>query len=339
MTHANEILQFILDEYGNKIPSHICFHFELAGDILRPSTLQLIEKMPKGYIQLEIGMQSFSEKTLEAVHRKTNIPLLCENIQSLVSFGNHHLHIDLIAGLPEETLEIFQESFHIAYELKASMLQLGFLKVLQGSHIGNNPDKFPCEYDKMPPYQVISTPWLSKEDIFILEQVEDSVDRLYNSGRFTLTLDYVLSVCGLRPYDLMAYTGKTLCFTTSPSLDEYIDAIFRIFSQLPHVDGQILRDFLVLDRVETNSTGNLPKSLMIQDPMLRKLKIFLENGEDTATPKGGKRFVGILYGRNQGVYVDYPEKSQSKQHFFQRYVSHFVDLSPLLCEEESSQPT
>lgn len=329
VTHANAILEFILEHYGTKIPTSVCFHFELAGDILKESTLELLGKMPDGYVQLEIGMQSFCEETLKAVGRTTNISLLVENIKKLVALKNHHLHIDLIAGLPLEDLKEFKNSFNTGYLLGADMLQLGFLKVLQGSKIGENPTEFPCEYSKKPPYQVISTPWMSEEDFALLDGIEDCVDRLYNSGRFTRTLDYLLEKTTLSPFDLYAQISQALPEEKISSLDGFVDEIYRICGKLPEVSTEVLRDKLMLDRVETNSTGNIPKSLMIQDPNLRKLKVALEKNPQTACPDHGKRFVGILYSEKLGVYVDYPLKSTKGQHFSQRFVSQFVSLDIL----------
>lgn len=110
--HANAILAFILKHYGRDIPAGVCFHFELAGDILREETFALLEQAPPGAFQLEIGMQSFCEKTLAAVRRKTDTGVLKQNIRRLVAMGNMHVHIDLIAGLPHEDLRTFGESFN-----------------------------------------------------------------------------------------------------------------------------------------------------------------------------------------------------------------------------------
>ena len=98
--HANAILQFLLEHYGKEIPAGTRFHFEIAGDILREDTLELLGRMPPGAVQLEIGMQSFCEKTLAAVRRQTDVARLRQNISRLAGYGNLHLHIDLIAGLP-----------------------------------------------------------------------------------------------------------------------------------------------------------------------------------------------------------------------------------------------
>ncbi|MBR5473344.1 MAG: B12-binding domain-containing radical SAM protein, partial [Clostridia bacterium] len=157
---ANEILLFIKENYGTKIPSGVCFHFEIAGDILHEETLAILKEMPHSAVQLEIGMQSFNEQTLKTINRKTDTQKLIKNIKTLLSFQNMHIHIDLIAGLTGEDLQSFKNSFNIGYNLKAHMLQMGFLKLLYGSDMREHTDKYPCDFSDTPPYEVTSTPWL-----------------------------------------------------------------------------------------------------------------------------------------------------------------------------------
>ena len=128
-----EILLFIKENYGKAIPSDVCFHFEIAADIMSEELFEIIAEMPVGSVQFEVGIQSFNENTLRKINRKTNLQKVRENVKRLLSFGNCHIHIDLIAGLPEEDFESFRSSFNTAYSLKANMLQLGFLKILYGS--------------------------------------------------------------------------------------------------------------------------------------------------------------------------------------------------------------
>ena len=166
---ANEIFQFIKDNYGTKIPVGVCFHFEIAGDILHEETLKILSEMPHRSVQLEIGMQSFNEQTLRLINRKTDIKKLIKNIKTLLSFNNMHIHIDLIAGLTGENFESFKNSFNTGYNLHAHMLQMGFLKLLYGSDMRENSDKYPCEYSDKPPYEVTSTPWLTAAEILKLK--------------------------------------------------------------------------------------------------------------------------------------------------------------------------
>lgn len=153
--------------------------------------------MPIGAVQLEIGMQSFNEEVLKNINRKTDTKKLIENIKKLISFNNMHIHIDLIAGLTGEDLESFKNSFNIGYSLKAHMLQMGFLKLLYGADMRENSEKYPCTFNLEPPYEVTSTPYLSSDEIKMLKNCEDALDRLYNSGRFLFTLEYLTEEVGI----------------------------------------------------------------------------------------------------------------------------------------------
>jgi radical SAM superfamily enzyme YgiQ (UPF0313 family) len=306
--HANEILKFILEHYGKEILPGICFHFEIAGDILQEKTFTLLEQMPVGAVQLEIGIQSFNEKTLDAVNRKTNTMILQSNIRRLVSFGNMHIHIDLIAGLPYENLTSFAESFNMAYSLEAQMLQLGFLKLLHGSAMRCRLEDYPCEFDKNAPYEVRTTPWLSAEDFYLLHHTESALEQVYNSGRFRLTANYVLSVSSLTPFDF--YTGLGVATSQagadqSISLDQYTYVLQAYCASLQNVDTEALRDYLVRDRLSTNGTGRLPPCLHRQDAQLAMAAKKLSENPDTAPQAGVRRGIALLYSSKAVCWVDY----------------------------------
>lgn len=306
--HANKILQFILAHYGKEIPSGICFHFEIAGDILKEETFDLLAKMPVGAVQLEIGMQSFCKKTLEAVHRKTNTAILQANIRRLIGMGNMHIHVDLIAGLPHENLTVFAESFNKGYALGAQMLQLGFLKMLHGSPMRSLPQDYPCEFDSRAPYEVRATPCLTAQDFALLHQAEDAVERVYNSGRFCLTAAYVLKASGQTPFEF--YTGFGVAAHKAGvhwriSLDDYTAVLQAHCATLQHVDSEILRDYLVRDRLATNATGRLPPCLYRKDEQLIKVIRRLSANPLTAPQKGVRRGVALLYAAKAVCWVDY----------------------------------
>jgi radical SAM superfamily enzyme YgiQ (UPF0313 family) len=329
--HANKILQFILAHYGKEIPQGICFHFEIAGDILREETFALLAQMPAGAVQLEIGMQSFCEETLNAVNRKTDTAVLQANIQRLVAMGNMHIHIDLIAGLPYEDLTLFAESFNKAYALGAQMLQLGFLKLLHGSAMRSQPQVYPCEFDEKAPYEVRTTPWLLARDFDLLHLTEEAVERVYNSGRFRLTVEYVLGASDQTPFAF--YTGLGIAAHQagvwwSISLDEYTAVLQEYCVSLPNVDDKILRDILVRDRLATNSTGRLPPCLYKQDAQLAKAAKCLLANPATAPQKGVRRGVALLYAANAVCWADYAPAE--KNPVTGRWMLHEVPLDMIL---------
>ncbi len=296
---ADEILLFIKENYGKSIPQNVCFHFEIAGDILKESTLDILSSMPRGAVQLEIGMQSFNEETLKKINRKTDTGKLIENVKKLISFNNMHIHIDLIAGLTGEDHESFKNSFNIGYSLKAHMLQMGFLKLLYGADMRENREKYPCTFTYDPPYEVTSTPWLSADEIKMLKNCEDAVDRLYNSGRFLLTLEYLTEEVGISPFDLFNDFGNSVN-GNKMSLCDYAESLYNYFSD--KCDREILREKILCDLLCCSSSAQVPDVLEIQDPFYKKAKkYFTDNGNKNVK-------IAVLYSNNQVFTVDCSEE-------------------------------
>lgn len=301
-SRATEILRFINESYGKAIPRGVCFHFEISADILKEDFIAEVARAEKGAFQFEAGIQSMNKATLEAIGRKSDLNKLCENIKKLVTLRNCHIHTDLIAGLPEESLESFIDGFNKSHALGADMLQLGFLKLLHGSPLRDNGDAFPCVFSSEPPYEIIETPTMSAADLDILRTVEKEVDRLHNSGRFRRTLDYIFEVTDFTPFELYLFLGKALTDKSLP-LDRYTDTLYAVLSRLDGVDPQVLRDKMIYDRLATNNSGVIPKSLYTEDARLKKAKHRLA----LAYPikKGVSRSVAILYAENRVIYCDY----------------------------------
>ena len=307
---ADELFRFIIQNYGTEIPEGVCFHFEIAGDILEEETIHLLSGAPVGAMQMEIGLQSFNARTLEAIYRKTDVERLKRNIQSLVSNANMHIHIDLIAGLPLEGWDSFAESFNTAYALRPNMLQLGFLKLLYGAPMRENPQEFPCRFSQEPPYEVEETPWLTAQELARLRHTADAVERLYNSGRFRRTLAYVLEKSGLSPFELFSRFGAFSAEkgTEKIPLDDYTGLVFDYFSSQPGIDRTVLRDTMACDRISTNASGRLPAVLRVKDDALKKAIIALESREGKPQ-KGIKRGYALLYSRPGLIYADYQNKN------------------------------
>ncbi len=310
---SNEILNFIKENYGKAIPENVCFHFEIAGDILKESTLEILASMPYGAVQLEIGMQSFNEDVLKTINRKTNTKKLIENIKKLIGFNNMHIHIDLIAGLTGEDFESFRNSFNIGYSLKAHMLQMGFLKLLYGADMRENSEKYPCSFNPEPPYEVTSTPCLLAEEIKILKNCEDALDRLYNSGRFLFTLQYLTEEVGISPFDIFNDFGNSVN-GSKMKLCDYAEKFYDFFSL--KCDKEILREKILCDLLCCSSSVQIPDVLKLHDPLYKKAKKYFTENEN----KNMK--IAILYGENQIFAVD---QSKSKN-LHNRYEGEFYSI-------------
>jgi radical SAM superfamily enzyme YgiQ (UPF0313 family) len=164
------------------------FHFEVAADLLNEEEMELIASMRPGLIQLEIGIQSTNPETITEIRRKMNFEEVKRIVKRVQEKGNVHQHLDLIAGLPYEDYERFAQSFRDVYALHPEQLQLGFLKVLKGSYMHEKTEDYQLLYQDRSPFEVLSTKWLSYDDVIRLKGVEEMVEVYYNSGQFVNTL-------------------------------------------------------------------------------------------------------------------------------------------------------
>lgn len=182
--HAMAIWRFI-HEHDNGVTN---FHFEISADLLREEELELMSQMRPGLIQLEIGVQSTNPSTIQEIKRTMRLEQLKQIVTRIKAFGNIHQHLDLIAGLPYEDYETFHKSFDEIYALQPNQLQMGFLKVLKGSYMYEHAKEYEILYHDTPPYEVLSTKWLSYEDVIKMKRIEEMLEVYYNSGQFEITM-------------------------------------------------------------------------------------------------------------------------------------------------------
>ncbi len=168
------------------------FHFEITADLLSDDMVDyLVHNAPPGLFRMEIGVQTTNERTNLLIDRKQDWERLSTVVRRLRSRGNIMLHLDLIAGLPEEDYESFRRSFDMVYDLAGQELQLGFLKVLRGTKIWREQELYGYRFDDKPPYEVLENDSLKPTDIAKIKLVEAMLERYANSGRMPLTIDYL----------------------------------------------------------------------------------------------------------------------------------------------------
>ena len=236
-SHAMAIWQYIRD-HDNGVTN---FHFEIAADLLDKDELDLLSTMRPGLVQLEIGVQSTNEKTLEAIRRKTDIEEIREITETINSWHNIHQHLDLIAGLPWEDLESFKKSFNDVYEMEPEQLQLGFLKVLKGSYMEELIPDCDLLYSAAPPYEVLQTKWLSYGDVLELKDIEEMTEVHYNSRQFTCTLKELEKEFDT-PYEMFSfmagYYNKNHLFGISHSRIARYEILWKIIQERLEKNGK-----------------------------------------------------------------------------------------------------
>lgn len=307
---AREILQFLIEqEEAQTIPKGLTFHFEIAGDLLDEETLAVIARSPKGLFQFEIGLQSMDEATLRLVRRRTDMGYLKARVTQLIGLGTAQVHLDLIAGLPQEGLREFIMGFDEAYALRPHALQLGFLKLIHGSAMREEPEAYPCTFDREPPYQVRSTPWLSEADFKVLQTAEHALDKVHNAGRFQLTLRWLTEELRVQPFDLFYQLGQVILTLEEEkgrlSLEQLTQGLYEALLHLVGEKEALLRDLMLLDRFASTQTTVLPDCLKRKDKRAFVVKRALER----LHPRNNDamRAVGFLYAgeEEQVVWCDY----------------------------------
>ena len=297
--NCNPARAYDIFEYVISLETNCCFHFEVAADLFDQPTLRLLAAAPPGRIQLEAGLQSFHEPALAAVTRKMNMPKAEENLLTLIKNGNIHIHVDLIAGLPYETLVDFRGSFNRAYMLGAHNLQLGFLKLLHGSTLRKQASQLGIQYHQAPPYEIISSPWLSKNDIHVLKQAENPLRHTYNKSRFLSTLEYVLSVSGQSPFEIYKALGKSIQ-NHGLSLEIYAGYIYDCLRNIEKVDESELQKHMICDWLTMVRGKNMPQFLRMPDP---KRKEAVSAVEKILKRKISREEVAFLPS-GESVYID-----------------------------------
>lgn len=171
-----ELLQRFLDT-----PDSIRFHLELNPDRVSAEVLALFREAPPDKFQFEIGLQTLDAGTLATIDRHMDVEKAVTNIRELVALKRHHVHLDLIAGLPGESAEQFADALDRTFLLAAEHLQLGTLKLLPGTPLRRQAEQFGYEFDAEPPYEVSSNDALSAADFGRFKAHATLLERLWNS--------------------------------------------------------------------------------------------------------------------------------------------------------------
>ena len=200
--HAMMIWKYIMDN-DNGITN---FHMEITADIMDNESLELLKNARKGLFQFEIGVQSTNPKTIEAIKRNTSFEGLTKIVKKIKNLGNIHEHLDLIAGLPYEDYNSFRNSFNDVFALEPEQLQLGFLKLLKGSGLRRDAEKYGIVYRRRSNYEVLYTKEISYGEMERLKLVEEMTETYYNSGKALNTIKYITSIY-TSPFDFFQDLG------------------------------------------------------------------------------------------------------------------------------------
>jgi len=277
------IWEYILSHHNGKT----MFHFEIEAEYLSEKALALLQTVPKGVMQFEIGVQSSNQDTLKAINRSPNITTLADNIKQIPR--TIHQHLDLIAGLPYEDLQSFGKSFDYVMDMRPDALQLGFLKVLHGTQMEQYAKENGWKWMETPAYETFSTPYMSYKDLNFLKDVETLVDAYYNSEKFKYTISYILNCVNAWQffYD-MTFICRTKGAFENLRRDLYWfellsiiikdEALIKQYKCFENLDCEIIYELLRYDFVITGKKGNFPLWYVHNYNKDEHRKLLMENG-------------------------------------------------------------
>ncbi len=315
--HSMEIMRFIKAHDKGKTN----FHFEITADLLTEEELDFMAGLRPGLIQLEIGVQSTNPETIKEIRRKVSFERLKEIVQRIHAGKNIHQHLDLIAGLPFEGLERFKQSFNDVYGLKPEQFQLGFLKVLKGSYMREKAADYDLIYQPEPPYEVLSTRWLSYDDILVLKGVEEMVEVYYNSRQFENSLDWLEGYfpSAFAMYETLAgyYEAKGLNGISHSRMTRYEILLDFVKEILNIEETRVFTQILTYDLYLRENVKSRPAWAANQEPFKAAYVEFFKNEE------------------NREKYFSGYEGYTTKQIQRMTHIEHFTeDIRATAAEEE-----
>ncbi|MEW8405799.1 MAG: DUF4080 domain-containing protein [Candidatus Thiodiazotropha taylori] len=176
-------------------PEGLRFHLELNPDRISEQAMSVFSESLPGKFQFEIGLQTLNDQVLVNIDRRMDVAKSLENIRQLVEMRRHPVHLDLIVGLPGESVELCGRSLDQTFRLYPDHLQLGILKLLPGTPLQQQAHQLGYRWDTEPPYEVLSNPCMAFKPIAQFKRYAELLERLYNSGLLKTTLAGLVSQC------------------------------------------------------------------------------------------------------------------------------------------------
>lgn len=276
---ATEVWKFLIS-----LDTEATFHFEISADILTDEQIKLLELAPVGRIQFEVGVQTTNNQVLKNINRYVNFEDIKEKVEELERIRNIKQHLDLIAGLPGEDYYSFKKSFNDVYSIKPEEIQLGFLKLLKGSDMRLEAEKWGMVYSPYPPYEILSTRDISYRELLILKRIEEVLDKYYNSRKFNNILNYFLPKFET-PFDFYEKLGRFFhdkgYLNRNISAADYYKVFVEFNEEILKEDNLGLKEIIKYDYLKFNKKKYLPGFLNRERSKEeeRKIKELIEKGE------------------------------------------------------------
>lgn len=312
---AMEIMDFLMKNDNG----YTTYHFEVTAYLIDDKMLEFLADCKEGLFQFEIGVQSTNEKTLDAVGRRDDFKKLSHVVQTVASYRNIHQHLDLIAGLPYEDYKSFENSFNDVFNLGIEHLQLGFLKMIKGTGMRKVADEHGFRYKDYAPYEFLYNNYLSYEETLKLKDIEDILERYYNSKNFVLSMRYIIGrfykQSPFKFFETFAkYFDENGYFDLAQGKNQLYKILMDFYNEKISIENDIFNDILKYDYISLGKTSNIPQFFNKQDvdDFKNRCHVFLQDNDNLST-----------YLPN---FVDKPAKHIIKYVHFEPFKFNVVDL-------------
>lgn len=155
------------------------YYLELRGELITARQAELLSRLD---CTVQIGLQSADPAVMKLVDRPFDPARFAARLRLLdeegITWG-----LDLIYGLPGDTLSGLKKSLGYALSLGPNHLDVFRLAVLPGTALYDRRRQLGMVSDAEAPYLVRSTPSFSAEDLAAAGRLAEAVDIFYNNGR------------------------------------------------------------------------------------------------------------------------------------------------------------
>lgn len=227
ISYAKAILNYFLEK-----EEEYFLHFEVIPDNFPEELRELIKKFKAGSLQLEVGIQTLNLDVAKEIHRNLKIDKIKDNLKFLSQETHAHMHIDLIIGLPSETIESFGKNLDLLYTLSTGEIQVGILKKLSGTTLDRHDKVYGMVYSDLPPYDILKNDLISFEQMQEMKRFARFWDIVYNSGNFQKTTALLFEDGKVFEnfYDLSKWLYRRSESTYKISLDRMAEFLFEYMS-------------------------------------------------------------------------------------------------------------
>lgn len=257
MKIANRILDFFLAKEEKYFA-----HFEVIPDHFPDSIKEKIKLFPHGALQLEVGIQTLNLEIANNVSRQLKLDKIKQNILFLENETTTHMHLDLIVGLPGESLESFGKNLDTLVSWASCEIQIGILKKLSGTYISRHDEKHGMVYSDIAPYDILQNNALSFVDIQNMKRFARFWDLTYNSGNFKQSVKLIWQKGSIYNnffnFTMWMYTQTNS--TWKISLQRLGELLFTYLVEVNKINPQTIANLLLKDMMKVKGRA-IPKYL------------------------------------------------------------------------------